>query len=169
VRIHYTQIYVQPGILFPFTHIWQKRMSEWATNATTPSEAFKQTYGEDWNLGFNVSAKQSIDHTEIRGPQRFKKDREVEFTMFLPYDVVQLQDEPLRAAVRLTVEATVEVLQRLQIDTDPMSSDATRFIEHLMACDGVVKEGRHPASPLNGGPAKPHGDSGATGGPPSVS
>jgi len=117
-------------------------MSDWATNATTPSEAFKERFGEEWDLGFNVSAKQGIGHTEIRGPQRFKKDKEVEFTMFLPYDVVQLQQEPLRAAMVLTVEATIQVLQRLQIDTGRISADADRFIEHLMAGRGVVKESR---------------------------
>ena len=37
---------------------------------------------------FRISAKQGIPTSEIRGPTIFKKDKSVEFTIFLPFDEI---------------------------------------------------------------------------------
>jgi hypothetical protein len=90
MNIFFGQIYIEPGITFPFSHKFQKLISEEVTKNTSPSAYFKNLYGGDWDLIFRISAKQEIDNLEIRGPTKFKKDCDVEYTLFLPYRKIKV-------------------------------------------------------------------------------
>jgi hypothetical protein len=138
MKVHFGQIYIEPGVAFPFSFLFQRRLSEEITALITPSAAFTQRYGDDWKLMFNVSAKRTIADNEIRGPSVFKKDKDVEFTIFLPFDTIQREASVSRCALAFLLQGVCSVLVSLGIDTsaiqvrqssltETISSDPTMF------------------------------------------
>ena len=87
---------------------------------------------------FRVSAKRIICDNEIRGPSVFKKDKDVEFTIFLPFDVIQREASVSLSAIAFLLRGVCSVLGSLGIDTaaiqarqsslaESISSDPTMF------------------------------------------
>src|SRR5262252_8362153 len=99
MKVHFGQIYVEPGITFPFSLHFQRRLSDEVSALLAPSAKFIQQYGENWELMFRISAKRTIHDCEIRGPSVFKKDKDLEFTIFLPFDVIQSEVSSTRSAI----------------------------------------------------------------------
>ena len=98
MNVFFSQIYIEPGVDFPFSYHFQRRLSEQVTSLVMPSARFLAKYGDDYKLIFNVSAKQVIQVNEIRGPTVFKKTKDVEYTAFLPFDVIRASSTYIHGA-----------------------------------------------------------------------
>jgi hypothetical protein len=131
MKVHFGQIYVQPGITFPFSFLFQRRLSDEVSALLTPSAKFIQQYGADWKLMFRISAKRSIPDNEVRGPTVFKKDKDVEFTIFLPFDVIQTAASASRSAIEFLLRGVCSVLSSLGFDTAPMQARQSILAETL--------------------------------------
>ena len=81
-----TQIYIEPGCDYPCPHIFQQFVSQEITRRVEMSTSFAQQVGPDFKLIFRMSAKPALEAPEIKGPTVFKKDKDVEFTIFLPFE-----------------------------------------------------------------------------------
>src|ERR1700733_5134476 len=86
MNIWVSQIYVTPGVRFPFSWRMQVRLSDKLTSLVGPSPEFQARYGGGYEVGVNLSAKTGIDANVIAGPTVFKKTKSVEYTLFLPFD-----------------------------------------------------------------------------------
>ena len=86
MKIYVAQIYIEVGSVYPFTHYFQRLISDELTKRISASSAFIQKYGEDFNLIFRMSAKSSLKEPEVQGPTVFKTDKDVEYTIFLTFD-----------------------------------------------------------------------------------
>jgi hypothetical protein len=122
MKVHFGQIYIQPGAAFPFSFLFQRRLSEEVSALITPSAKFTQLYGADWDLMFRISAKRSIPDNEVRGPTVLRKDKDVEFTIFLPFDVIQTTASVLRSAIEFLLRGVCSVLVSLGFDTAPIQA-----------------------------------------------
>ena len=89
MRVFVGQIYVKPGINFPFSHHLQAWLSEQLTELASPSTAFVKRYGSEFDLMIRISAQIGIAEADIKGPTVFKADKDVEYTVFLPFDVIR--------------------------------------------------------------------------------
>lgn len=131
MKIFVGQIYIQVGINFPFSHVFQKYIHEMLSACTQPSEAFIRRYGADFTLMFRMSAKEKITETEINGPTVYKKDKDVEYTLFLPFDQISRSKDKHEAALQHLLAGIVTVLKSLQINTDRITESSEFWIHQI--------------------------------------
>lgn len=140
MNVYVTQIYIEPGVNFPFTCAFQRRMCNDLTKLVTPSEKFLKKYSEDFDIGFNVSAKAEIAEAEIKGPTVFKKAKDVEFTIFLPYHTGQYGTrESYRQPLLHFLESVVIVFERLGIDGSKVTEKSAEIVERILSDDTMFK------------------------------
>ncbi|NQV23132.1 MAG: hypothetical protein HQ518_02095 [Rhodopirellula sp.] len=132
MKIYVTQIYIQAGVGFPFTHRFQQFISRELTNRVQLSERFIEQYGEDFDLTFNMVAKSEIADTEIKGPTVFRRDKNVEYTIFLPFDDQTQDSDLLHSIVVKLLAGIVRVLDDLKFDTTRLSGDSLSLADHVV-------------------------------------
>jgi hypothetical protein len=131
MKVHFGQVYVQPGVDFPFSFLFQHRLSEEVSSLVKPSAKFTQQYGTDWKLMFRISAKRSILDNEVRGPTAFRKDKDVEFTIFLPFDVIRTAESMTRSAIEFLLRGVCSGLDSLGFDTAPIRAQQSILAQTL--------------------------------------
>jgi len=139
MKIHFTQIYASPGVSFPFTHNFQKLLSKEVTSAVSPSPKFISDYGSDWNLDFNISAKKEIQKNEIRGPAVYKNDKEVEFTIFLPFDLIPQGESFIEPAILFMLNGVYNVLNRYDIDTSLLKGKEASLVQGICSNPAMIE------------------------------
>lgn len=129
--IYFAQFYIEAGVSFPFSHLFQCRLSDEVTTLIAPSAFFAERYGDDWDLIIRISAKSAIQNTEVRGPTVFKRDKDVEYSIFLPFSTIQQTPDVLRAALRFLFDSFLPVLTSLGFSTDRLASRQFELIESI--------------------------------------
>lgn len=129
MRVYFSQIYIEQGAYFPFSHLFHKFMSDAVSQRVAPSPLFLSKYGADYSLIFRISAKHSLDEVELRGPTVFKKTQDVEYTIFLPFPVIMSERWPPHAALDRIVQGVCAVFDKLGID----AAEVRRCQEQLVA------------------------------------
>ncbi|MCA9195620.1 MAG: hypothetical protein KDB03_27800 [Planctomycetales bacterium] len=132
MNIYVAQIYPEAGVNYPFTHQFQQFMSKTLTDSVPKSEAFAEKYGGDFDLMFRMSAKSGIEQPEIKGPTVFKRDKDVEYTIFLPFRGSDYDSNVLRHAVTELLDGIVRVLSELGFDTTSVSQGSRQWVEHVI-------------------------------------
>jgi hypothetical protein len=140
VRIYFGQIYVKPGIEFPFTHVMQVYLGERITALVSDSDPFIQRFGADWTLTVRISADDDLAHTKILGPTLFRKDHEVEFSLFLPYRVIVAEADVVRAALRAILTGTLDVLSRVGLDPGRVVAARELIVEEIVARPEMLRD-----------------------------
>lgn len=139
MRVHFSQGYIEPAA-FPFSHLFQHRLSREVTALVEPSAEFQKRHGADFDLVFNVSAKQKIRDNEIRGPAVYKKDKNVEFTVFLPFDVIMRQSHAPRVALEFLLKGVGDALDKLEIDKSRLLETQGLVIAGICADPTMLEE-----------------------------
>ncbi len=141
MRIHVGQIYVEPGVAFPFTHVFQKHIGDLLTNAAVPKEAFSDRFGSDYDLIFNLSAKQCLVSPEVKGPAVFKRHKTVEYTIFLPGFLNAVHDkESLAAVICQLLKAISAILGDLGMSASAAENDASNIALDIVNAPGMVRQ-----------------------------
>jgi hypothetical protein len=141
MRVYVTQIYIEAGVYYPFSHHFQNFISDELTKRLTPSDAFISKYAEDFNLIFNMSAKAKIPTAEIKGPTVFRKDKDVEYTIFLPFNIHDVQSsEVYRQTLRLLISSISSVLIDLEIDASQLLRDSEDIVERILSNPKTINE-----------------------------
>jgi hypothetical protein len=141
MRVFVSQVYIDPGAAFPFSAAFQRYISHELTATTTPSESFACRFGEDWDLIFNMSAKTHLVEPEIVGPTIFRRDKDVEFTIFLPLNTSTVCTQPsLSTALCNLLESIVRVLQDLGIDTIQIESRCDDLVTRIVGDPKMIKQ-----------------------------
>ena len=91
MKIYFGQLYIQAGISFPFNSSFQRFLSEEVSKLVEMNPKFEQSYGTEYELMFRISAKKELLTNEICGPTIFKKEKDIEYTIFLPYKFIMEQ------------------------------------------------------------------------------
>src|SRR5580704_1479285 len=99
MKVYFSQIYIKPGVSFPFSHHFQVHLSNVITDLVVPSPSFVEKYGDDFDIVFRISAKREIRDNEIKGPTVFNKEKDIEYTVFLPFDVIHRAPDVNRSAL----------------------------------------------------------------------
>ena len=133
MKIYFGQIYIQVGINFPFNYLFQIFLGEKITELVKPSLKFIKRFAEDYSLMFRVSAKKELAENEIKGPSVYKKNKDVEFSIFLPYSVIMKHEEPNREALNYLFKGIYEVLEKYEIDVLVLKSEQNQIIDKIMS------------------------------------
>jgi hypothetical protein len=137
MQVSFTQLYIESDAIFPFSHHFQHRLSEAVTTLVIPSVKYLKKYGEDFELIFYMSAKRGPQDNEIRGPTVFKKAKDVEYTVFLPFDVISRDGDAPRHCLRFLLKGICDVLDKLEIDKTRLLDRQDAIIEGI-CCDPTM-------------------------------
>ena len=135
MNIYVSQVYIETGIAYPFSHHFQRFIGREITARVSPSEYFTKKFGEDYDVAFYMSAKSAIPEVEVRGPTVFRDTKDVEFTIFLTFD--KSQGDNTEACYRALEEllcAIINTLSMLQFDVVSRLTDEYKsLITHIMS------------------------------------
>jgi hypothetical protein len=140
MQVDFRQCYIEDGANFPFSHHFQGRVSEEIGQLVASSAKFTEKYGSDFDLIFNVSAKKVIKDNEIRGPSVFRKTKQVEYSIFLPFDVIIRGSDAPKLALRFLLQGVCEVLALLGIDEGRLLENQESLVEGILADPNVLAE-----------------------------
>ena len=140
MRIFVGQIYIQPNINYPFSHIFQKWIGEELTKLVKPPELFLKKYSDEFNVIFRLSAKSEIDKAEIRGPTIFKKDKDIEFTIFLPHNGKPAnKHEDCKQPLEIFFDCVVKVLESLSVDGSEIKKHIAELVDKAISDETMFK------------------------------
>jgi hypothetical protein len=152
MKVFFGQIYIEPDVAFPFSIAFQQRMSGEMTKLVEPSDHFISEYGEDWNLIFRISSKRSLPENELRGPTVFAKEKDVEYSIFLPFDEITADDDWARSALHHLMNGVISIFARLEIDSANLKIEKNRVIQEICSDSACFK----PKQAEQGGDLKPN-------------
>jgi hypothetical protein len=140
MKVAVTQIYIEPGVSFPFSYLMQRWLSQELTSLATPTNAFLERNGVDFRLIVYISAKTKAESNEIRGPSVAKKSKAVEYTLFLPYDVIDRSEDRCRAAMTHIVTGIQAIFRLAGIDAEGLDGRRAAILDHVCSEPTMLEE-----------------------------
>jgi hypothetical protein len=134
VTVAVSQIYAQVGVSFPFSWHFQRLLTDKLTEVLRPSPKFSHRYGDDFTIIFRISAKAEIADIEIRGPTVYKKAKDVEYSIFLPYKIISQEggkEARYNRALEYLFMGMVKVLQSLEINTTALENAIPLLVKEV--------------------------------------
>jgi len=132
MKFYFGQIYIQAGTKFPFSYLFSEWLDEVVTECVEASPHFDKKY-PDFRLIIRISAKAGLREPEIRGPSVFRRDKDVEFSVFLPHENKDYFDPAIcRDIVRQLLESVIKVLEKLQLDATKVREKIPALLEEFM-------------------------------------
>lgn len=133
MKIHIGQFYLEVGAAYSLSYRFQGFLGEELSSRVEPSEKFIAEYGEDYELMFRISAKSGLTAPDVKGPTVFKDDKDVEYSIFLPFD----KDRPLgelqyREVLALLFHEIEVVLKSLGMEVKGLAQDARDIIDQIV-------------------------------------
>lgn len=140
MKVWFGQIYSEPGVAFPFSHHCQKRLSREVSSLVNPSAKFIDLYGKNFEIMFRVSAKLSITDNEIIGPAVFKKTKDVEYSVFLPFNQIIRHIDAPRIALKFLLKGVSDIFDSLNIDNAKLVQNQDSIIEGICSDPKMLEE-----------------------------
>jgi hypothetical protein len=133
MSIYVSQIYPEAGVSYPFNHRFQKYLSDLVSAKVGTSKKFADLYGPEYDLIFRMSAKEGLAKPEIKGPTVFKRDKDVEYTVFLPFDrSVEMDAKTLSQALDFLLTSMIEILKELEMTTTGLSAELSAIVDRIL-------------------------------------
>ena len=146
MRVVVTQIYIEPGIRFPFSFEMQRHVTSALSKVVTPSATFRKRYGDDYQVIVRLSADTGIATPVVKGPAHYKKTKDVEYSLFLPYDVIIREHDGCRAAMSFLMTGVRQILVGLGLETAAFDQRSGSLIDEVCADPSMI-EGTWPSAP----------------------
>jgi hypothetical protein len=141
MKIFIGQVYIKVGVTFPFSLRFQKWFGDALSGRVDDSQLFAYQFGNDFGLGFRISAKDNISQPEILGPTVFKRDKNVEYTIFLPHEKRNYYLLQVAADVfNQLLESVVLVLTRNGFSTKKIVNDMQQLLIEFQNTPGLLKK-----------------------------
>jgi hypothetical protein len=140
MKIFIGQVYIKPGVSFEFSHRMQLWLGEQMSLVACDSTRFQNKFGRDFDLMIRVSADTQITDNRIKGPAVFRKSKDVEYTVFLPFDVISKATDGCRAALTFLLAGIHSVFQQAGIDTKALDEQKNSIIEHICSDPTMLSE-----------------------------
>lgn len=140
MKIYFGQLYIQAGISFPFSSSFQRFLSEEVSKLVEMNPKFEQSYGTEYELMFRISAKKELLTNEICGPTIFKKEKDIEYSIFLPYKFIMEQSNPNKCALEFLFEGIYTVLDLYEINTSRLKIEQNKIINKIISSSNMFKD-----------------------------
>lgn len=141
MKMFITQFYIDPTAVYPLTSIFQQYVTERLNQLVSIPPAFISRFGEDWSFVFRMSAKAELIAPDIRGPAVYKRYKNVEYTIFLPFDQsVSLSRDVLSNALRVLLSCIAKALDDCGMDTGKLRAESEAIVSHIMNSPKMIKE-----------------------------
>ncbi len=93
MKIFVMQLYTEAGVSFPFTHRFQRYISEAIDSSICLPPSFGERFGNDFKIVFRMNAKDGLGTPVTKGPVVYKKYNNMEYMITLPLDQKARIDE----------------------------------------------------------------------------
>jgi hypothetical protein len=147
MKVTVCQVYVKPGVTLPFSHHMQRRLAGELSTMLLPSSAFTTKYGADFSLVLNISAEAATSETRIAGPAVYRRTRDVEYTLFLPFDAICAAKDRCRFAMACILSAVAVVVSRVGIDGTLLAKRTPEVVARISE-DPTMIDGDWPRGPM---------------------
>ncbi len=132
MKVYVSQIYIEAGASFPFSHNFQRYIHARLSSLVDGWGHNYSHYGSDFDLVFNMSSKSDLAFTEIKGPTVFKRDKSVEYSIFLPFNLLgKGSADEFRMVLRALMDGIVTVLDELGVDTEKVKAESADIVETI--------------------------------------
>ena len=157
MKIFVGQIYIKAGVAFPFSLRFQKWLGDALSERVEVSPAFSSEFGSGFSLGLRISAKDDIEQPEIKGPTVFKRDKTVEFTIFLPHGANDFHDLAVASPLLDQVlRSVVIILNQIGLDAVNVLRDTDHLRSEFLSVPGLLDARKRP-TPDSARPPTPRG------------
>jgi hypothetical protein len=85
-----------------------------------------------------INARTGSAENEIKGPTVFKRTKDVEYTLFLPYDVIA-SENGCRDAARFLLKGIQEILTRAHVAAEGFEARKASIEEHICSDPAMLK------------------------------
>lgn len=134
------QAYIKPGISFPFSHLMQTWVSKELSSVADGCVEVQRKYGSEFELIVRISADTQIVDNALKGPTVFRKTKAVEYTVFLPFDIIVKAPAGCRVAMEFLVAGIRSVFQRVGIDPTKLDERKAVIIDHVCSDPTMLKQ-----------------------------
>ena len=86
-----------------------------------------------------ISAEPQLDSNRILGPVVFRKTKDVEYTVVLPFDPIKNSKNVCGAAVQSLLDGTVSILDSLDINTSEFRTKRESITAHICSDRSMFK------------------------------
>ncbi len=132
MNIYIGQIYIDVGVKFEFNHVFQEYIHSILTRHSTPPNNFLERY-KNYDFMFRMSAKKDIQDVEIKGPSIFKRDKDIEYSIFLPYDVITQKDNHNYWALKYLFRGIYEIYDKNKFEYDILEKKEEEIIKKVIS------------------------------------
>jgi len=139
MNIYVGQIYIKLGVKFEFSYIFQRYIHSFLTENSIPSVEFVDKF-QDYELIFNMSAKKDIKDNEIKGPAIFKKTKKVEYSIFLPFDVIMQNADYNYWALKYLFKGIYEVYDKYGFNYNSIKNNEEKTIKYILSDEKMFKK-----------------------------
>ena len=147
IKIFIGQIHIKAGISFPFSLRFQKWLGDALSELVEVSSEFSSKHGSDFGLGFRISAKDDIEEPEIKGPTIFKRDKTIEYSVFLPHKANDYHDIAVAShLVDQILDSVVVILPEVGLDASNVLKEAKRIRTEFLSRPGFIDAQKRPTS-----------------------
>ena len=145
MKIFVGQIYIKAGVAFPFSLRFQKWLGDALSERVAVSPEFSSEFGTGYGLGLRISAKDDIEQPEIKGPTVFKRDKTVEFTIFLPHRANDCYDPAVASPlVNQVLQSVVIVLNQIGLNAATVLRDVDYLRSEFLSVPGLLDARKRP-------------------------
>lgn len=139
MKIYVAQIYPEVKCNFPFTHHFQRFLTEQLSENAGGSSYFSQKYGMEFDLIFNMSAKTGIEDVQVFGPTVFKRTKDVEYTVFIPFNLETSKRTNLKKVLRFLFKGICDVLNQLEFNIENILKKQENWCDQIVTNDIMIK------------------------------
>lgn len=114
--INLSQIYSEPGVSFSGNVLTPEKSREWRfllDNNLTP-EGLMTTKYKDFTIDFVITSSVFINNLDIRGPRVVKRNKFIEYAVWIPYSSVVNDKNPLEKLTQYFKNGISVVLKKLE-------------------------------------------------------
>ena len=125
MKIDFTQCFIEPGVTFPFSIRFRDAISDGMSEILKTADVghFRPKW-KGYDLTICISAKSKIRMAEVAGPGVYRRDRELEYTVFLPYEALPTFAD----AVGCLVDTVCGIIGSLGIDIGDIGRWRNEFV-----------------------------------------
>lgn len=139
MEIYVGQIYIQQDVNFGFSYLFQRSIHSFLSENIKNSERFCEKY-KDYTLMFRMSAKKDITENEIKGPTIFRKDKDMEYSIFLPFDEIMKNENYNYFALKYLFEGIYSILDKYGFDFSIIKKEEEKFINTVLNDPSMLYE-----------------------------
>lgn len=122
----------------------QRWMAEQLSALSSEFSQAQTKYGSDFELMVRLGADTEMTQNAIKGPSVFRKTKDIEYFLDLPFDVIARSSEGRRMAAEFLLDGIRTIFEKAGIEVASLDEKRASIIDHLCS-DPTMLDGPWPS------------------------